>query len=215
MQKKLILFDLDGTLTDPGEGITNSVAYALKKYGISVTDRTELYPFIGPPLMDSFQEFYGFSREQAAQAVVYYREYFTDRGIFENELYDGVPEMLDRLRGAGYTLAIATSKPDFFAEEILRHFAIDRYFSAVAGADREETRVTKADVVAYALALTGLPAEQAVMVGDRKYDVIGAGQFGIPTVGAAYGYGSDGELSEAGAFALAHTPAQVAEIFLV
>ena len=126
---KYLLFDLDGTLTDPGEGITNSVAYALRKFGIEVENRAELYKFIGPPLVNSFMEYYGFSREDAERALAYYREYFAPHGIFENEIYPGIAGMLERLDGAGKTLILATSKPQEFAKKILEHFEIDRYFS--------------------------------------------------------------------------------------
>ena len=129
-----ILFDLDGTLTDPGRGITNSVAYALEKFGVSVSDKKELYKFIGPPLTDSFEKYYGFSEEDALIAVEYYREYFKPKGIYENEIYSGVPELLKSLKESGKTVILATSKPEIFAIEILKYFGIDEYFDFVAGA---------------------------------------------------------------------------------
>ena len=128
------LFDLDGTLTDPGLGITNSVAYALEKYHISVKDRRELYPFIGPPLWRSFSEFYGFDEKQTRQAIVYYREYFGEKGLFENEVYAGIPDVLAALKQAGKTLLVATSKPEIYTNRILEHFDLARYFDVVAGA---------------------------------------------------------------------------------
>ena len=144
-----IFFDLDGTLTDPGVGITNSVAYALKKWDIEVSERSLLYPFIGPPLSDSFQRYFGFSKEDSMKAIEYYREYFRDRGIFENEVYPGVHEMLTALRNEGKTIVLATSKPEGFAKTILEHFDLAKYFDFVAGASMDESRSKKGQVIAY------------------------------------------------------------------
>lgn len=212
---RYILFDLDGTLTDPGLGITNSVAYALKKFGITVADRSELYPFIGPPLRESFMERYGLTDAESDDAIAYFREYFRPKGIFENAVYEGIPAMLAGLRAAGRVLVLATSKPEEFAVEILKHFGLYDYFDVVAGARMDETRTGKADVVAYAMALAGItdPGE-AVMVGDREHDVLGARANGLPTVGVLYGYGSEEELSSAGAAFLARTPADLLNILL-
>ena len=132
-----ILFDLDGTLTDPGEGITNSVAYALRKYGIEVSDRSELYKFIGPPLKDSFMKYYGFDEDKAEEAIAYYREYFRDTGIFENRVYEGVEDMLRGLQANGKRIVLATSKPEEFAIRILEHFGLRKYFTVVAGASMD------------------------------------------------------------------------------
>ena len=155
MQKiNTFLFDLDGTLTDPGEGITNSVAYALSKYGISVPDRRELYAFIGPPLTDSFIRYYSFSEEEAERAVEIYREYFRDRGIYENTLYPGIKEMLSELNQIGKKLVLATSKPQIFAKQILDHFALTDYFSYVAGSTLDHSRTDKHDVIDSALVNT-------------------------------------------------------------
>ncbi len=200
---KTVLFDLDGTLTDPGVGITNSVAYALKKYGIEVQDRKSLYSFIGPPLNDSFKRYYGFSDEKAMEAIMYYREYFADRGIFENEVYDGVRQLLERIKASGRKIVLATSKPEKFAERILEHFELTEYFDAVAGASMDEKRNKKGDVIKYALEKSGLSAEDAIMVGDREHDVFGAGENGIDTIGVLYGYGSREELEKAGAVRIA------------
>ena len=197
---KTVLFDLDGTLTDPGEGITNSVAYALKKWGIEVEDRTTLYKFIGPPLLDSFARYYGFDSDKSMQALKFYREYFTDKGIFENELYEGVEEMLSALKIAGKTIGLATSKPEEFAVRILKHFHIDKYFDFVAGASMDETRNTKDAVIEYALKNYEInDIAETVMVGDREHDVLGAKQFGIDTIGVLFGYGDYEELVNAGA----------------
>ena len=149
---RVILFDLDGTLTDPGVGITKSVQYALARYGITVPDRSRLYKFIGPPLKDAFMTYCGFSREQAAQALAYYREYYCEKGIFENQVYPGIPALLQQLQDAGRQLLVATSKPEIFAREILEHFQLSRYFSFVAGSDLEEIpeeSVLKSEVTGY------------------------------------------------------------------
>ena len=143
----IILFDLDGTLTDPGEGITNSVAYALGKYGIEVTDKKELYKFIGPPLKDSFMKYYGFSEEEAIKAIEYYREYFRDTGIFENKVYEGVEDMLSTIKESGRRIILATSKPEEFAVRILQHFGLKKYFNVVAGASMDSSRSKKGIVV--------------------------------------------------------------------
>ncbi len=201
-----LLFDLDGTLTDPFDGITNSVLYALKKCGITETDRKKLAAFIGPPLMESFQVFYGMSEEASGRAVAFYREYYADKGIFENRVYDRIPETLAALAARGKKLYVATSKPEFFAEKILEHFQLAPYFSGVAGATMDETRTRKADVIAYALGRFSLPQVQSVMIGDRMHDVAGAKQNKLPCIGVLYGFGSREELLAAGADMLAETP---------
>lgn len=210
---QVILFDLDGTLTDPGEGITNSVVYALKKYGISVSDRKELYRFIGPPLHESFEEYYGFSEEKAMQAVEYYREYFSKTGIYENQVYEGIEEMLKSLKKAGKKIILATSKPEQFAKRILDYFHLSEYFDFAAGANMDGTRTKKADVIEYALKFCQLEEQSTVvMVGDREHDVLGAAKFGIDTIGVLYGYGSKEELAEAGAVYLAESPKDILRI---
>lgn len=205
-----LLFDLDGTLTDPGLGITNSVMYALKKFGVEVSDRASLYRFIGPPLMDSFREFFGFSDEDGAQAVRYYREYFSRQGLFENEVYDGVPALLARLKQRGRTLIVASSKPEVYVVEILKHFDLYDYFDLVAGATMDPSRSQKADVIRYALARAGIgDPSSALMIGDRKHDILGARENGLDALGVLFGYGSREELKAAGAAWLAETPAEI------
>ena len=195
-----IFFDLDGTLTDPGVGITNSVAYALKKWDIEVSERSLLYPFIGPPLSDSFQQYFGFSKEDSMKAIEYYREYFRDRGIFENEVYDGVHELLTALRTEGKKIVLATSKPEGFARTILKHFDLMKYFDFVAGTSMDESRNKKGQVIAYALESLGITDRSTVvMVGDREHDVIGAKENGLDSIGVLFGYGSREELENAGA----------------
>ena len=205
-----ILFDLDGTLTNPGEGITNSVAYALKKWKIEVKDKRELYPFIGPPLMDSFQTYYQFSEEDSRQAVTYYREYFSEKGIYENEVYDGVREMLEELKGKKKSLILATSKPEEFALRILKHFELYDYFDFVAGASMDGARSRKGDVIQYALESCKIvDLSSAIMVGDREYDIAGAKQAGMDSLGVLFGYGSYEELKKAGATYLAKTVSDI------
>ena len=205
-----ILFDLDGTLTDPGIGITNSVMYALKKFKIDVEDRTSLYRFIGPPLKGSFEEFYGFSEEQSELAVQYYREYFKKQGMLENEVYDGIPELLKQLREKNKTLIVATSKPEPFTLEILRHFQLLDYFNFVAGATMDDTRNKKSDIIRYALESCHITDKStAVMIGDRKHDIIGAKENGLDSIGVLFGYGDYEELKAAGATYIAETPMSV------
>jgi len=197
---KTVLFDLDGTLTDPGEGITNSVAYALKKYNIIVEDRTELYKFIGPPLWESFKMFYGFSKEEAERAVEYYREYYRDIGIWENSVYDGIEELLINLKNNGYKLIVATSKPEVFARQILEHYGLDKHFDYIAGGTLDGTRIKKDEVIAYALETCEIAdTSEVIICGDRAFDVIGAKKWGIDSIGVLFGYGSREELEDAGA----------------
>lgn len=207
---KYILFDLDGTLTDPGLGITNAVMYALKKFNIEVPERSELYKFIGPPLLESFEKFYGMSSEESQMALQYYREYFKPYGLYENTVYDGIEELLAELKAEGKKLILATSKPEPFAIEILRHFKLDKYFDFIAGATMDEKRVRKADVIAYALEsceITDLSS--AIMIGDREHDVLGAKEVGLESIGVLYGYGDLEELENAGATYIVKTPMNV------
>ena len=196
----IILFDLDGTLTDPGIGITNSVAHALAHWNIEVKDRAELYKFIGPPLSDSFMRYYGFSEEDAIHAIAVYREYFSVKGLYENEVYPGIPELLSALKAAGKTVVLATSKPEGFAVEILRHFGLYDYFDIIAGASMDESRNKKADVIAYAISQMKNPdLSRMIMIGDREHDILGAKQIGIDSIGILYGYGDRAEHEKAGA----------------
>lgn len=209
-RKQYILFDLDGTVTEPFEGITNCVAYALKHFGIEVEDKSTLRPFIGPPLIESFQEFYGFSKEQADEATKKYRELYNVEGIFQNELYKGMEELLAFLKEQGKTVVLATSKPDVFANRILSYFKIDQYFDFVAGSEINGGRNTKIAVIQYALDQTGITdVSQAVMVGDRKFDILGAQHFGMDSVGVLYGHGSREELEQAGATKIVETVSEL------
>ncbi len=202
-----ILFDLDGTLTDPKIGITSCVQYALHKLGIEEPDLDELEPFIGPPLTDSFREFYGFDDETVQQAVIYYRERFSTVGLFENDIYPGIAQMLERLKQAERRLAVASSKPTVFVKQILEHFEILSYFDVIVGSELDGTRAKKEEVVEEALRqlLCGGNGHDIVMVGDRKFDVEGAKAYGIDSIGVAYGYAACGELEEAGADVIVET----------
>lgn len=199
--KRYLLFDLDGTLTDPKVGITTCVQYALASFGIEEPDLDKLEPFIGPPLKDSFMEFYHMNEADAQAAVDKYRERFRDTGIFENEIYAGVPQMLKALKSKGLQLAVASSKPTVFVERILDHFHIAKYFNVVVGSELDGTRVEKEQVVEEALRqLFGdrpVEKDQVYMIGDRRFDVEGARAQGIESVGVTYGYGSMEELKAA------------------
>lgn len=192
---KYILFDLDGTLDDPFEGITGAVQYAMAKFGVK-TEKEELKCFIGPPLAESFSKYFGLSSEDAVKAVEYYREYYRPKGIFEAKIYEGIPELLQRLCEGGCELVLATSKPTVFAEMILEKFGLKKYFSAVFGCELDGRRVKKGDVIAYALENYPIDVENSIMVGDRFHDIVGAHEHGIPCVGVTFGYGSREEFIE-------------------
>lgn len=209
-----VLFDLDGTLTEPSFGITNSVMYALKKFEIEVEDRRGLYDFIGPPLIDSFMQYYGFTREDAFKAVEYYREYYSKKGIFENRLYDGIKPLLEALYHEGKKIILATSKPQKFAEQILNYFGIDKYFYFVGGATMDESRTQKDEVIEYILDECKITPQMAIMVGDRKYDVLGAHKFGIKAIGVTFGFGSKEELMSCNSDFIADTPFEIQKIIL-
>lgn len=198
-----ILFDLDGTISDPKEGITGSVQYALRHFGIEEPDRDKLEPFIGPPLRDSFMQYYGFSAEQAEEATAKYRERFSVTGKYENRLYPGMAELLRDLSLSGVQLAIASSKPTVFVEDILRYFGIRQYFTVVVGSELDGTRDRKEEVVAEVLRQFGergaTSPSDVVMIGDRRFDIEGARSAGTHSIGVSYGYSAPGELEEAGA----------------
>lgn len=193
-------FDLDGTIIDSSVGITNSVMYALKRFGIEETDRTSLYKFIGPPLTESFERFYGFDKEKAKKAVEVYREYYADKGIFEIEVYDGIAETVKALKKAGKKVVVATSKPEIFARRIMEYIGLSEYFDYIAGMGMDGARNTKAEVIDYAIEACQLTEkEKILMIGDREHDVLGAKRIGIDCVGVLYGFGSKEEFEEAGA----------------
>ena len=217
MGYEVVLFDLDGTVTDSGPGIMNSVQYALGRFGIMNPDRAVLRRFVGPPLDDSFMRFYGCSRKEAWKAVQYYREYYSAGGIFENTLYEGIKETLEQLKNCGCRVCLATSKPQVFSEQILEHFGLMPFFDGITGSFLDGTRVNKAEVVEEALrqaGITGDNRDRAVMVGDREYDIYGAHEHGIAAIGVLYGYGSREELENAGADRLAETPEDILTIVM-
>ena len=209
-----VLFDLDGTVTDPKEGITCAVAYALRQQGI-IADPDTLTPFIGPPLHESFPELFGLTEEQTDRAIRDFRVYFSRQGWAENIPYQGMAEFLESLQKAGQKLVIATSKPEEFALRIMEHFDLARYCDFICGATLDETRTDKAEVIAYALETAGITDKTGlVMVGDREHDVLGAKKNGLPCIGAVYGYGTAGELTAAGAAALAETVDELHKLLL-
>lgn len=221
---RYILFDLDGTLTDPKLGITSCVQYALDKMGIEEPDQDKLEPFIGPPLLDSFREYYGFDEEKGKRAIACYRERFSTIGIFENEIYPGIPQMLEKLQKAGAHLAVASSKPTVFVMRILEHFGILSCFEVVVGSELDGSRSKKDEVVRDALAqlLHGkkigeqkrdnmVNGQDVAMVGDRKFDVEGAKAHQIVSVGVSYGYAAEGELEQAGADVIVKTVEELSE----
>lgn len=202
MNYEYILFDLDGTLTDPKIGITKSIAYALKFFDISIENLDSLCKYIGPPLVDSFMDF-GFSKEKALEAVDKYREYFKDYGIFENEVYEGVAELLQKLKERKKKIMLATSKPEVFAKQILEHFGLLQYFDFVGGSEFNGDRAEKSEVIQYVLKEGKVTDKaKAVMIGDRKYDILGAKEVGIDSIGVLNGYGDQEELIAAGADAI-------------
>lgn len=213
MNKKYILLDLDGTVIDSREGITESVRYALRQLGIEVQDLRDLYCFIGPPLRDSFCEFYHLSAQEAERAIQEYRKRYSTKGIFENKVYEGMPALLKMWRSAGKQLFLCTSKPQPFAVQILKELGLETYFTFVGGATFDGLRQEKADVVRYVLQKNAIfDRKEVVMVGDRKYDVEGAKRNGIDSVGVLYGFGDREELERAGADAIAETVADLEKI---
>ncbi len=213
--KQYILFDLDGTLTESATGIINSLKYALERLGVTDYDRTILDKFIGPPLAVSFEKFFGFNGEKCNNAIKIYREYFSEKGLFENSVYAGVEDMLARLKSAGLKLAVATSKPEVFARRILDKFGLSGYFEVICGIPLDNEKMTKAQVIDHAVAELNAADKQAVlMVGDRDYDVAGAHQNGIECMGVTYGYGSRSELESAGAEYIAASAEEAAELML-
>lgn len=204
--KKYILFDLDGTITDSAPGIVASAKYALSKFGIYENDISVLQKFVGPPLVNAFTEIYGFSREKSIQAVKYYREYYPDYGIFECTVYDGIRCVFEGLKKQGKQIILATAKPELYTQRILDHFDLAKYFDLVAGSDFENTRTEKEEIIAYALKQAKIEnTSDCIMVGDRYYDIKGAHVNNIEAIGVLYGYGSKEELNALGAEYLVNT----------
>ena len=201
--KKSILFDLDGTLTDSGEGIMNCATLALNHFGLPVPDRQTLRVFVGPPLDETFIRF-GVPADRTDEAIAVYRSRYTTVGKFENVPYPGVEQLLQKLREKGYRLFVATSKPEGMSVEILEKFGLAQYFELICGATLDGSRSKKADIITYLLERAG-GADNAIMVGDTAYDIIGANAHGIPGIGVSWGYGTVADMEAAGAAAIAHT----------
>ena len=201
--KKTILFDLDGTLTDSGEGIINCVIYALERFGLPIPSRESLRYFVGPPLHESFIK-QGVPADQAEKAVAVYRERYIPIGKFENTPYPGIRELLETLKAEGHTLYVATSKPEQISIDVLEHFDLAKYFDRICGATMDTSRSNKEAVIAYLLEQNGR-TDNIIMVGDTKFDVIGAKAHGIPCIGVSWGYGGIQDMLEAGASAIVHS----------
>ena len=208
-----IFFDLDGTLTDPALGITNAIIYARKKFGLEPGKNQDYYKFIGPPMPDSFMEYFGLSRPEGERMLSYYREYFSELGLFENRVYPGIPELLSDLKAAGCRLFIATTKPTVFSLRIAERFGLSPYFEMVSGSEMQGDN-SKTRVIRNARDACHVDMTSAVMVGDRFHDVEGAKNTGIPCIGVTYGFGGREELETAGADFLADTVEELREILL-
>ena len=208
--KKTVLFDLDGTLTDSGEGIINCAIPALEHFGLPIPSREEMRVFVGPPLHETFQRF-GVPADKTEEAIRVYRSRYIPTGMFENTPYPGIKELLETLKKENYTLYVATSKPEEMSVTILERFGLAPYFDRICGASIDSSRSTKDAVIAYLLEQSGAK-EDMVMVGDTKYDVLGAKAHGIPAIGVSWGYGSAEEMMEAGAVGIADTTQQLLEL---
>lgn len=210
-----IFFDLDGTLTDPKIGITSSVMHALEHYGFPVPPREELLFFIGPPLFESFMKYCGFDKEKAKEAVEYYREYYRPKGIFELEVYEGIPELLRDLKAAGKTVVMATSKPELFASQIAEHYGFADCFDLIVGSTMDGSLINKDDVLATAMKRLGIGSpEGCCMVGDRFHDAEGAKANGMYSVSVTYGYGSREEFIEHGTDKIVDTVKELRDFLL-
>ena len=214
MGKKYVLFDFDGTVSDSSEGIINSVIYALSKYGIKEENKEALYRFIGPPLYDSFREFYGFSNVQALEAVEFYRERYHTLGMYESRIYDGIRELVSKLRLMGAIVGIATSKPEETVKKMMDFHKITDCFDFIAGSTYDISRRTKSDVIGYAIERFGIDTSRAVMVGDTRFDIEGAKQFSMTSIGVTFGFGSEAELKAAGADYIAHSTSEAEKMLL-
>lgn len=213
-----LFFDLDGTLTDPAKGITNSFIYALKYFGLEIPSYETLCSFIGPPLITTFKEYLHFSDEKAEEGVKVYREYFGKTGLFENSVYEGIEGLLQELKAKGKHLVVATSKPEHFSVRIMEHFNLAQYFDFICGSNVDESRSEKDEVIAYALKCCHLSTledkAKVLMIGDRKHDIIGAQKNGIKSCGVLFGYGTKEELQSHGADYIAETIEELKTIAL-
>lgn len=212
---KVILFDLDGTLSDPKVGITKSVQYALHRIGMDEPDLNKLECFIGPPLQVSFAEHYNFDEARTQKAIDFYRERFKEKRMFENELYSNIPLLLKSLQKQGFTLVVATSKPTVFAEQIVKYFKIEQYFQLIVGSNLDGTRASKTEIIQYILdKYNEHELSEFIMIGDRKHDIIGARNTGIDSIGVTYGYGSFEEVSQSNPTHIVKSVNQLKEILI-
>ena len=210
-----LFFDLDGTLTDPALGITNSFKHAIKSFGLEIPSYETLCSFIGPPLPDTFKNHFGFDDAKAAEGVKKYREYFAVKGLLENSVYPGIPELLTTLKAAGKKLVVATSKPEEYSVRIIEHFGLAQYFENVCGSLMDETRSKKDEVIAYAIKRNNISDKSKIlMIGDRKHDILGAKKIGLKSCGVLFGYGSREELETAGADFIAQNVPELQKICL-
>ncbi|MEM5766830.1 MAG: HAD hydrolase-like protein [Bacillota bacterium] len=210
-----ILWDLDGTISDSAPGIVNSVVYALEHMGTEIGDRGSLTKFVGPPLSESFSRYYGYTPAQTDEAVRFFREYYREKGIYENAIYPGLEALLERLKAAGRVCVVATSKPEVHAKTILSRYGIDQHFRYIAGSPLDDAGTTKDQVISYALRAAGITDKaRTVMVGDRSHDCVGARTNGLDCIGVLYGYGDHEELKAAGALALARDVDELAQLLL-
>lgn len=217
MGYSIAVFDLDGTITDSGTGIMNAIRYAIEKKKFAEPPEKVMRSFIGPPLREQFQSVFGLDESESREMVELYRVYYEDRGIFENRVYDGVPEMLETLKNKGVTVLMATSKPEKYAKVIAEHFGLLRYFDFIGGACMDGTRTAKDEVIGYVIEACGISEEerkQAVMIGDRRHDILGAKKTGLHSMGVLYGYGSREELEEAGAEEIVCLPCDICASFV-
>lgn len=216
MKYKYIFFDLDGTLTDPAEGITNSFINAYKYFGMEIPSYEKLLTFIGPPLVTTIKTEFGFTDDaKIKEGVKAYRSYFSEKGLFENKVYDGIPQLLEKLKNKGYILAVATSKPEPFSIRICDKFDLSKYFEKVCGSNLDETRAKKAEVIEYAIESLGIKNKSEIlMIGDRMHDVLGAKEVGIDCAGVLFGYGNKDELTQAGAKYITETVADIEKLLL-
>jgi phosphoglycolate phosphatase len=198
MKYSTVLFDLDGTLTDPYEGSHNGFIYTLEKFGIDAPNDAMIRTFIGPPLELVYSDDYGFNEEDTKRAVNFYRSYYAEKGVYQNKLYDGIIDLLELLQSKNISCMVATSKAEPFALQVLENFNLRKYFADVSAAQMDGSRSDKADIIAHLIEKHRLEKSSMVMVGDRKFDIIGAQKTGIDSIAVGYGYGDEAEFNEAG-----------------
>lgn len=215
-QYKHLLFDLDGTIIDPKVGITKSVQYALAKMGIQIDQLDLLEKFIGPPLRESFSYDYGYNPEETEKAVSYFREYYQEKGVFELKVYEGIQQLFEALINNGYKLYLATSKPELFAKQILDHLNLSRFFTFITGSTMDKSREKKADVIAHIFNQKelGINKNEAIMIGDKKHDLIGANHHNIDSIAVSYGYGSIEELKKEDPTFLVDSVTEIGVVFI-